>query len=501
MPPLDLGDVFVLRLKDLRLDRVHSKCLLHATIVENWVPAGTKEIYATLIEDDNGDRMKLVVLQGSAICKDGKRLDWMQKEYPPGSRITLKEPWFKVLFDGTHGLRVEDTALMKGTVVEPLIVGKENKNSVKPGDDSFSQEAIFLFFLFLKDSSEKIIVNRNTCVASSMSNTASAEVKPETTPEERKQIRAKALQQQGNACVQAADFEKALELYELALRLDTDKKEISHLLYSNRALCFLKKKEYSRSLAEAERAIKLKPDFLKAYFRASEAAVKQGKYGLSIEILLRIPEEVAAKLTKIEEETVRRLLEDAAVLPTTPEGVLRVLADTDKQLQLLSPDYFVATVCEHTVRSCLLVAFQSGQRKCLDMPDEELDEVIDDAMADMQIRADAVDDLEKRKMVKEKIQQTAKVQEAQLFAVVPRLLQRFDGYEKWAKEKFPANEDRQKRLARMVKELKEIEESGKKNSSKKDVESESSTSNASVKQERTLNQSSSAVISTPLQGG
>ena len=89
--PLDLGDVFVLHFKDLRLDKIHQKCLVHCQIVEPWVLSSQdqKQMYATLAEDDNGDRMKLIVLQGGEKWLEanpdfGMTFDECVEKFPPG---------------------------------------------------------------------------------------------------------------------------------------------------------------------------------------------------------------------------------------------------------------------------------------------------------------------------------------------------------------------------------------------------------------------------------
>lgn len=40
----------------------------------------------------------------------------LNKNYTPGSRISIKEPWYKVLIDGSVGIRVEDMDMISCTV-------------------------------------------------------------------------------------------------------------------------------------------------------------------------------------------------------------------------------------------------------------------------------------------------------------------------------------------------------------------------------------------------
>ncbi|CAD7958553.1 unnamed protein product [Amoebophrya sp. A120] len=532
--PLDLGDVFILRFKDLRLDRIHSKCLVHAKVVDNWVPAGGKEIFATLLEDDNGDRLRLVVLQGRNVEKcviggnkqeEGARLPEevegggraqeiknegtqekkvqdssgdtsptpavdnteereqasssttrtssggstsstdvvaekkaqeristeaqsvcsaktasaftaadrvqgqdrnvrftladMQGQFPPGSRITLQEPWFKILYDGTHGLRVENLNLMRGIQIVGLINDENKKSAAVPAAAS----------------------------AGAGRQQASASSSVRSTPEDEVADRVSKLQEQGKICVQRMDFDQALQLYDLGLQVMTSnetlsrlRKEKAPLFHSNRSLCFLKKKMFKSAAEEAEKAVKTDPGFLKGYLRASEAWEKLGKHGRAVEVLLQIPTlvdrpSVASgaqqdqlrphiQLTKADQDLLYTLFKQSCVLPTTPSAVLRVLQETDDKLWTLSPKYFLE-VCDFAVKTFLLTKFQSAQRKSIDMPDEELDDAIAENPA---LQAELRDDLEKRQRVKEKIQETALKQEEEVVRLVPVFLTKLERY-------------------------------------------------------------------------
>lgn len=96
--PLDLGDVFVLHFSDLRLDKVHQKCLVHCQIVEPWVLSTQtqKNIYACIVEDDNHDRLKLVVLQGGEKWLEANKemsmtFDQCVERFPPGRNFCFRQ--------------------------------------------------------------------------------------------------------------------------------------------------------------------------------------------------------------------------------------------------------------------------------------------------------------------------------------------------------------------------------------------------------------------------
>jgi len=150
-------------------------------------------------------------------------------EYPPNTRLCLHEPYFKILFDGTHGIRVEDSNVLKN-----VISGEEDLSNLD----------------------------------------------------------AAGLREKGNACFKNSDFDKAIEFYEKALAKDNEKREISHLCLSNQSLCHLKKKEFTKAVEAAEKCIKIKPDYLKGYCRSSEALAKQGRIKDAAQKLMLIPESI-----------------------------------------------------------------------------------------------------------------------------------------------------------------------------------------------------------------
>lgn len=100
--------------------------------------------------------------------------------------------------------------------------------------------------------------------------------------------------------------------------------------------------------------------------------MKQGKYARAIEKLLAIPD-TALPLTEggsaeqsAEQETLSKLLREAAVLPSTPAAMMVVLEESAAKLKLLSREFFIESV-EHAVgggvfvgTSFLIVAFRKN---------------------------------------------------------------------------------------------------------------------------------------------
>ncbi|KFV99571.1 Protein unc-45 B, partial [Eurypyga helias] len=84
------------------------------------------------------------------------------------------------------------------------------------------------------------------------------------------------LKEEGNKYFQAGNYEKAVQSYTQAIKLNKDK-ALQAVLYRNRAACFLKKEEYAKAASDASRAIDINASDIKALYRRSQALEKLGK--------------------------------------------------------------------------------------------------------------------------------------------------------------------------------------------------------------------------------
>uniref|UniRef100_A0A8C0E9Y7 Protein unc-45 homolog B n=1 Tax=Bubo bubo TaxID=30461 RepID=A0A8C0E9Y7_BUBBB len=84
------------------------------------------------------------------------------------------------------------------------------------------------------------------------------------------------LKEEGNKYFQANDYEKAVQSYTQAMKLNKDK-ALQAVLYRNRAACFLKKEEYAKAASDASRAIDINASDIKALYRRSQALERLGK--------------------------------------------------------------------------------------------------------------------------------------------------------------------------------------------------------------------------------
>ena len=81
---------------------------------------------------------------------------------------------------------------------------------------------------------------------------------------------AEAAKESGNACMAVGDFVNAMKWYSQALTVAPR----DAALYSNRSFAFLKLGLPERALADADEAIRRRPDWAKAHFRRAEALSK-----------------------------------------------------------------------------------------------------------------------------------------------------------------------------------------------------------------------------------
>uniref|UniRef100_A0A8D0F0X1 Protein unc-45 homolog B n=1 Tax=Strix occidentalis caurina TaxID=311401 RepID=A0A8D0F0X1_STROC len=131
------------------------------------------------------------------------------------------------------------------------------------------------------------------------------------------------LKEEGNKYFQANDYEKAVQSYTQAMKLNKDK-ALQAVLYRNRAACFLKKEEYAKAASDASRAIDINASDIKALYRRSQALEKLGKLDQAFKD--------AQKCATIEphnknfQETLRRLGADI-------QEKLRIQFSTDSRVQ------------------------------------------------------------------------------------------------------------------------------------------------------------------------
>lgn len=111
----------------------------------------------------------------------------------------------------------------------------------------------------------------------------------------------------GNECMKAKEYVDAIKCYSRALELHPD----DSATFSNRALAHLKTKEYARALEDADAAIKIKEDYIKAYHRRGKAYASLNKLELAIrDFQFILEKEPHNKEAMQEVKNARKKLED-----------------------------------------------------------------------------------------------------------------------------------------------------------------------------------------------
>jgi len=78
---------------------------------------------------------------------------------------------------------------------------------------------------------------------------------------------AEKLKDEGNERFKDGEFEKAIVSYSKAIAID----DLNHLLYANRAACYLSLDKYEDARSDSKKCIALDPSFVKAYLRLANA--------------------------------------------------------------------------------------------------------------------------------------------------------------------------------------------------------------------------------------
>lgn len=96
---------------------------------------------------------------------------------------------------------------------------------------------------------------------------------------QQRQIMARNEKDKGNECFRASELSQSIYHYSRSLHLDPS----NCIVYANRALSYLKSKEYDNAERDCDRAIQLDNGYIKAYSRRGLTRHKRGKYQQAID--------------------------------------------------------------------------------------------------------------------------------------------------------------------------------------------------------------------------
>ncbi|XP_023197427.1 E3 ubiquitin-protein ligase TTC3-like isoform X2 [Xiphophorus maculatus] len=98
-------------------------------------------------------------------------------------------------------------------------------------------------------------------------------------PDESSAMESEAMKILGNEKFQAQQYAEALKFYTNAIKCYPD----NHILYGNRALCYIKQKEYLKAAGDGKRAVLIDPLWAKGHYRYCEALFCLGAMDLALE--------------------------------------------------------------------------------------------------------------------------------------------------------------------------------------------------------------------------
>lgn len=135
--------------------------------------------------------------------------------------------------------------------------------------------------------------------------------------------------ERGNKLFQTSDFPGALKEYNEAIKRNPK----DHVLYSNRAACYMKLAEYRLGLADCEECIKMKPDFVKAYVRKGHIHYFLKEYQRALETY-----DQGLKLDPNNQELEESVTRTLAAMQQTDPTKLREEALKDPEIQEILSD-------------------------------------------------------------------------------------------------------------------------------------------------------------------
>lgn len=90
------------------------------------------------------------------------------------------------------------------------------------------------------------------------------------------------LKEEGNDLIKSGNYEQAEKKYTEAINLDPSNKKLNAIVYSNRALTFMKRKETFKALDDLNKSLELNPNYDKSLIRRADLNMERGQYTAAI---------------------------------------------------------------------------------------------------------------------------------------------------------------------------------------------------------------------------
>ncbi len=98
------------------------------------------------------------------------------------------------------------------------------------------------------------------------------------------------MKEEGNALFKAGKFQEAVNVYSQALEVDPNNKGTNSKILQNRALCYIRLKDYASAIADCTRALELDPSYTKAKKTKAKAMGEAGDWEGAVRELKAIAE-------------------------------------------------------------------------------------------------------------------------------------------------------------------------------------------------------------------
>ncbi|KAK9362194.1 Metallo-dependent phosphatase-like protein [Lipomyces starkeyi] len=137
---------------------------------------------------------------------------------------------------------------------------------------------------------------------------------PRSPPSQADQDKAAKIKDEANKILAKGNYSLAVEFYSQAIELDPEKE----VYWANRAQAYIKEEAYGAAIADATKAIKINPNYIKSYYRRALAytAILRPKDALKDfnTVVQRVPADKSARAKRDEcQKIVRRLVFEAAI--------------------------------------------------------------------------------------------------------------------------------------------------------------------------------------------
>ena len=98
------------------------------------------------------------------------------------------------------------------------------------------------------------------------------------------------LKEKGNQAIKESNFDESIKIYDEALLVDPNNKKLNSVILSNRALAYVKKKEYKKAMEDVNLSIELNEQYFRAYLRRADIKMKQGEFDSAVADYNRVKE-------------------------------------------------------------------------------------------------------------------------------------------------------------------------------------------------------------------